>query len=122
MTFRTKLDQVFSTTSSNEGLTWGPLAPVRGIPNPNSKVDIVRTRILDKKTGSVVLGPLAMAYNDHRSPGNNKKYPSCKKCRLFLTVALSFNEGATWTPFAGTNNVCGSCTISFESDWYHVLV
>ena len=84
MVFRTKAGYVFRSNSLDGGQTWTEASAMRDVPNPNSKIDLIRLR-----PG----GLLALAFNDHA------KHPAkgCSRCRTFLKVALSSDEGKTWT-------------------------
>ena len=84
MVFRTKAGYVFRSESLDGGQTWTEATPMRDVPNPNSKIDMIRLQ---------PSGLLALAFNDHA------KHPAkgCSRCRTFLKVALSSDEGKTWT-------------------------
>ncbi len=74
MLMRSRDGEVYRSTSDDLGRTWTAAIPT-GLPNPNSAVDMVRLHS----------GNIALVYNDTlhgRTP---------------LTVALSTDEGETWT-------------------------
>lgn len=75
---------------------------VRDLPNPNSKVDMLRLRGLVSFDGGVVgEDPLAVIFNDHQH------------LRTDLRIALSWDDGATWTRVA-TIEQCVSTIYSRE--------
>ena len=84
MVFRTKAGYVFRSESLDGGQTWTDASAMKDVPNPNSKIDMIRLQ---------PSGLLALAFNDHA------KHPAkgCSRCRTFLKVALSSNSGKTWT-------------------------
>ncbi len=77
-TFRTANGVVYQSFSFDKGATWTISTPT-GIRNPNSRFNITR----------LPSGALLMVYSDHASS------------RLGMTVALSYDDGETWT-----NKVC----------------
>jgi len=102
MVFRTQLGRIYSSTSADDGASWSPAAPLADLPNPNSKVDLIRIN-----PG----GELALVYNNHAKARSKVKSGAlhyqellsggCKKCRTFLTVALSTDgQGAKWKEVA----------------------
>lgn len=84
MVFRTKAGYVFRSESLDGGQTWTDASAMKDVPNPNSKIDMIRLQ---------PRGLLALAFNDHA------KHPAkgCSRCRTFLKVAVSSNDGKTWT-------------------------
>ena len=84
MVFRTKAGYVFRSESLDGGQTWTDASAMKDVPNPNSKIDMIRLQ---------PSGLLALAFNDHA------KHPAkgCSRCRTFLKVAVSSNSGKTWT-------------------------
>ena len=84
MVFRTKAGYVFRSESLDGGQTWTDASAMKDVPNPNSKIDMIRLQ---------PSGLLALAFNDHA------KHPAkgCSRCRTFLKVAVSSNDGNTWT-------------------------
>ncbi len=74
------MHKMLESTSADGGLTWTPA--VNGIlPNPAGGFHMLR----------LVSGNVAIAYNHAPSPGNDRKW------RNPLSVALSEDDGATWS-------------------------
>jgi len=71
--FRTSIGEIYKSLSHDGGKTWSDAVPT-GLPNPNSKIHLLR----------LTDGRLALAYN------HDKKY------RSNLYVALSNDDGETW--------------------------
>ncbi|XRA96801.1 sialidase [Pycnococcus provasolii] len=107
MVFRTQAGVVYITTSASRGESWTRPRPLT-VPNPNSKIDMIRLR---------PSGDLLLAYNDHKRPmlmrrpisgewggippdmDKMDKMPivgECKKCRSHLRLAISRDGGASF--------------------------
>uniref|UniRef100_A0A7S0QUV7 Sialidase domain-containing protein n=1 Tax=Pyramimonas obovata TaxID=1411642 RepID=A0A7S0QUV7_9CHLO len=86
MVFRTTTGCLFSSISKDKGLTWSEAQPM-GIPNPNSKVHMLKL-----EPG----GQLLLAFNNHRPPGAYRGLKACKACRSRLHLALSSDSGDSW--------------------------
>jgi len=93
MVFRTRIQRVYVSYSSDKGRSWGAAQPLANFPNPNSKTDLVRLQ---------PNGELVLVYNDHLNPNKDPKLSrqGCTKCRTNLRVAISYDNGATWRALA----------------------
>jgi len=80
MFFRTLKNYIYEATSKDKGYSWSEPLPTKLL-NPDSKPHAMR--LSD--------GSLAMAYNNHA------KLKRAKKCRTNLDVAVSTDEGRSWT-------------------------
>ena len=82
MLFRTKKGYIYKSTSTDKGYTWSKPRKTQQM-NPDAKIHALR---LSNTT-------LALAYNDH------KKFqkPGLRGCRTNLDVALSEDDGRTWS-------------------------
>jgi len=86
MIFRTQAGCLYSSTSDDKGLTWSPTKPM-AIPNPNSKVHLMRME---------PSGHLLLAFNNHRNAGGYKGLKNCRSCRSRLHIAMSIDDAETW--------------------------
>ncbi|KAK3241977.1 hypothetical protein CYMTET_48301 [Cymbomonas tetramitiformis] len=84
MFFRTLKGLIYRSTSADKGYSW-TIAEATSLPNPDSKIHMLK---LDD-------GMLALAYNNH-----GKLTRSLRRSRTFLDVAVSANQGSTWTKLA----------------------
>jgi len=80
--FRTKTGGIFGSMSNDGGAHWTQAKPV-GLPNPNSKVNMIRIK---GGGGGGTSDMLALAYNHNETIG----------ARNNLRVALSADMGRTW--------------------------
>jgi len=97
MVFRTQVGRIYQARSLDGGVEWGAAEPLENLPNPNSKVDLTRV-----EPG----GELILVYNNHAKPRSKVKAGeahyldlvkhNCKRCRTFLTVAVSTDHGKHW--------------------------
>jgi len=93
MVFRTRVQTIHVTYSTDRGRSWSPSGPLAKLKNPNSKVDMIRLH-----PG----GQLVLAYNDHVAPNKDELLAAsgCVKCRTNLKVAISHDDGSSWTNIA----------------------
>lgn len=90
MVFRTTVGCLYQSMSNDKGKTWVNIKPMT-IPNPNSKVHLIR---MDP------IGDLLLAFNNHRQPGTFRGLKSCRACRSMLHLAVSRDDGNTWEKVA----------------------
>jgi len=108
MVFRTSIGRIYQSRSKDGGVTWSAAAPLAELPNPNSKVDLMH------------LTPgreLVLVYNNHAKARSKAQVGQahaadlvqhgCKKCRTFLTVAISSDGGAHWKEVASVESEVG---------------
>eukprot|EP00899_Mesostigma_viride_P015341 jgi/Mesvir1/23808/Mv10621-RA.1 len=81
MFFRSQTGYIYSAKSTSQGRDWSIPEPT-SLPNPDAKVHALR---LDD-------GSLAMAFNNHA-----KLKGKHRRCRSNLDIALSPNDGRSWT-------------------------
>lgn len=77
-------DQVYGSLSADGGGQYWALPRPMSLPNPNSKVHVLRLRN----------GALVCAHNHH----GYRKVVGKGVTRVNLTIAISHNEGSTWNP------------------------
>ena len=104
MVFRTQTGSLFASSSAGGGTGWSRPAAVPGVPNPNSKVDLIRLH---------PTGDLLLAFNDHKRPlllrPRDPLVPmdphalarlpvtgECRKCRSHLRLAISRDGGQSF--------------------------
>ncbi|KAK3259709.1 hypothetical protein CYMTET_31306, partial [Cymbomonas tetramitiformis] len=85
MLLRSNTGCLFESISMDKGKTWSMAAPSR-LPNPNSKVHIMRIE---------PSGHLLLAFNNHKHTGA-RRGAECKSCRSDLELAVSEDDGHTW--------------------------
>jgi hypothetical protein len=101
MVFRTSIGRIYQSRSKDGGVTWSAAVPLADLPNPNSKVDLLQ------------INPgreLVLVYNNHAKPrtkvavghqhARDLTAGGCRKCRTFLTVAVSTDGGVQWREVA----------------------
>lgn len=84
MFFRSRAGVMYASRSRDAGNTWS-VAVQTQIPNPDSKSQLLR----------LTSGHLALAFNAH-----GKLHRPHRRVRSLLDVALSGDEGLTWTRVA----------------------
>ena len=85
MLLRSSTGCVYRSTSTDGGRTWSLAEPTR-LPNPNSKLHIMRLE---------PAGHLVMAFNNHRHAGADYG-KSCLACRTNMNLAVSTDDGINW--------------------------
>jgi predicted neuraminidase len=83
MVFRTKTGFIHKSESLDGGQTWSEAVAMKDLPNPNSKIDMIRLK---------PSGFLALAFNDH----SKKLGHGCSRCRTHLKIAISEDQGRSW--------------------------
>lgn len=86
MMFRSSCGCLMKATSSDFGRTWNPLQHTI-LPNPNSKIDMLRLR-----SGHIVLG-----FNNHKQRSKQMAMEGCRMCRTHLHLAVSDDHGTTFS-------------------------
>jgi len=73
MVFRSRVGSIFQSRSADGGRTWGEASVLGGVggggpglPNPNSKIDLIRLNLGEGGAGGGLRGRLALVFNDHR--------------------------------------------------------
>lgn len=89
MLLRSSTGCVYRSTSTDGGRTWSMAEPTR-LPNPNTKLHIMRLE---------PVGHLVMAFNNHRHAGADYG-KSCLACRTNLNIAVSTDDGINWRRIA----------------------
>lgn len=96
MVFRSRAGFVYAATSADVGHTWTDAAPLGHppLPNPNAKVDLLTVNLNPGSAGRPDTA-LVLVFNDQKR--RERSMPTCHKCRTMLRLAVSRDEGRTWT-------------------------
>jgi hypothetical protein len=99
MIFRTRIGAIFQSRSNDGGRTWSEAwaLGLPAMPNPNSKIDLIRLNLGDGGDGpdGGRGHKLALVFNDHKKQ-SRASLPGCSRCRSMLRIALSADDGETW--------------------------
>ena len=102
MVFRTQVDFVYFSVSNDKGKTWSEAKILdRALPNPNAKTDLIALEPNKE---------LVLVYNDHPKARSSKELQQqgCTKCRTNLRVAISYDDGASWSKFSTLETQVGA--------------
>ena len=102
MVFRTQVDFVYFAISIDKGKTWSEAKVLdRALPNPNAKTDLIALEPNKE---------LVLVYNDHPKARSSKELlqQGCTKCRTNLRVAISYDDGASWSKFSTLETQVGA--------------
>mmetsp|Transcript_23312 Transcript_23312/g.64700 ORF Transcript_23312/g.64700 Transcript_23312/m.64700 type:complete len:511 (+) Transcript_23312:151-1683(+) len=101
MVFRTSAGCLHKSISLDKGLSWSQAKPMN-IPNPNSKVHMMRLE---------PSGHLLLAFNNHRQAGAYRGLKNCRGCRSRLHLAMSIDDGETWKHIVSLDDELSSSSI-----------
>ena len=91
MLLRSRTNCVFQSESENGGAVWSTAAPA-AIPNPNTKLDMIRVDTKVKGLEGTPATVYMMAFNNHVKMGESS---GCAGCRTNLNIAAS-TDGRKW--------------------------
>uniref|UniRef100_A0A061RT54 Bnr asp-box repeat protein n=1 Tax=Tetraselmis sp. GSL018 TaxID=582737 RepID=A0A061RT54_9CHLO len=101
MVFRTQIGCLYKSLSHDKGMTWSRARPMN-VPNPNSKVHLMRLE---------PSGHLLLAFNNHRGANTYRGLKNCRGCRSKLHLAMSIDDGESWRHIVSLDDELSSSAI-----------